>query len=213
MATHDLTKNAVTITGNHSFLAYALNKAREDHEALYEKMNKFDPQVEYSQYPTKAAYFLAFGRRIFSSETHIILISASLVEAIANMIYSDRADSEMFAILERATPIEKWVTLPKLYIPSYSLSKSGKLYNTLKLLISRRNNMLHPKPQILKGEGLIHKGNLTKKTKDEYKLHLDFCELPSLLVNNLKTYDSGSGTMIEMMFSMLPEQKRESLFK
>lgn len=213
MATHDLTKNAVTITGNHSFLAYALNKDREDHEALYDEINKFDPLVEYSQYPPKAAYFLAFGRRIFRSETHIILISASLVEAIANMFYCERADSEMFAILERATPIEKWVTLPKLYIPSYSLSKSGKLYNTLKLLISRRNGILHPKPQIMKGEGLIHKGNLTTKTKDEYNLHLEFCELPSLLVNNLKNYDTGAGTTIEAMFSMLPEQKRDSLFK
>ncbi len=213
MAIHDLTKDSLTITGNHSFLAYALNKAREEHEALYEEIKKFDPHVEYSHYPPKAAYFLAFGRRIFRSETHIVLIAASLVEAIANMFYSERADSEMFAILERAKPIEKWVTLPKIYIPSYSFSKSGKLYNTLKLLISRRNSLLHPKPQMIKGEGLVHKGNLTKKTKDEYTLHLDFCELPSLLLKNLKTHDSNAGTMLEIMFSMLPEQKKDALFK
>lgn len=212
MAVHDLTKDSTTIVGNHSYLAYALNKAREEHKALYEEIKNFNPKIEYSQYPPKAAYYLAFGRRIFRSETHIILLSASLVEAIANMFYCERADSELFAILERATPIEKWITLPNLFIPSYSLSKSGKLYNTLKLLISRRNAILHPKPQIIKGESLIHKGNLTKKTKDEYKLHLEFCELPSLLVNNLKIYDSGAGTMLEVMFSMLPEQIRDSLF-
>lgn len=213
MATHDLTQNAVTISGNHSFLAYSLNKAKEDHEALYEEINKFDPKIDYSQYPPKVAYFLAFGRRIFRSETHINLISASLVEAIANMFYSERADSEMLAILERGTPIEKWVTLPKLYIPSYSLPKSGKLYYTLKQLISRRNNILHSKPQMLKGESIIHKGNLTKKTKDEYKLHMEFCNLPSALVSNLKTYDQSAGTMIEFMFSMIPEQKQDTLFK
>ena len=171
MAIRDLTKQAVTISGHHFDLAYALQKAKEDHMALYEEIKEFDPREEYSQYPPKVAYFYAFSRRIFRSETHIVLISASLVEALANMFYSECADSEMFAILERATPIEKWLTLPRLYIPSYSFPKGGKLYNTLKLLISRRNSILHPKPQILKGEGLIHKGNLTKKTKDEYKLH------------------------------------------
>lgn len=213
MAIRDLTKQAVTITGHHFFIAYALQKAKEDHKALYEEIKKFDPLEEYSQYPPKVAYFVAFSRRIFRSETHIVLISASLVEALANMFYSERADSEMFAILERATPIEKWLTLPKLYIPSYSFQKGGKLYNTLKLLISRRNSILHPKPQMLKGEGLIHKGNLTKKTKDEYKLHLDFCELPSLLVHNLKANDPSAGTMLEIMFSMLPETKKNPLFK
>jgi hypothetical protein len=213
MANIDLTKQAVTITGNHFFLSYALQKAREDHEVLYEEINKFDPWEEYSQYQSKVAYFFAFSRRIFRSETHIVLIAASLVEALANMFYSERADSEMFAILERATPIEKWLTLPKIYIPSYFLPKGGKLYNTLKLLITRRNSILHPKPQMLKREGLIHRGNLTKKTKDEYKLHLDFCKLPSLLVHNLKNHDSSAGTMLEIMFSMLPETKKNPLFK
>jgi len=213
MANYDLTQNAITISGNHYFLAYALDKAREDHEALYEEVNKFDPQIEYSQYPSKVAYFFAFGRRIFRSETHIILISASLVEALANMFYSERADSELLAIIERSTPIEKWVTLPKLYIPSYSLPKNGKLYHTLKQLISRRNNILHSKPQMLKGEAIMHKGNLTKKTKDEYKLHMEFCDLPSALISNLKTYDQGASSTLEIMFSMRPEQRQDSLFK
>jgi hypothetical protein len=187
MAIIDLTKEAVTITGHHSFLSYALQKAKEDHKALYEEIKKFNPHEEYSQYPPKVAYFFAFSRRIFRSNTHIILISASLVEALANMFFSERADSELFAIFECATPI--------------------------KLLTSRRNSILHPKPRVLKGEGIIHKGNLIKKIKDEFKLHLDFCELPSLLVRNLKAHDRSAGTMLEIMFSMLPEKKNDPLFK
>lgn len=213
MATVDLTKNAVTIIGDHSFFAYALDKAREDYKALYEEVDEFDPQIEYSQYSPDAAYFFAFSRRLFRSETHIILISASLVEALANMFYSERADSEMLAIIERATPVEKWVTLPKMYIPSYSLPKSEKLYQTLKQLISRRNNVVHSKPQMLKGKTIMHKGNLIKRTKDEYKLHMEFCDLPAALISNLKTYDQIAGSKIEIMFSMGSEQRQNSLFK
>lgn len=59
----------------------------------------------------------------------------------------------------------------------------------------------------------MHKGNLIKRTKDEYKLHMEFCDLPAALISNLKTYDQIAGSMIEIMFSMGSEQRQDSLFK
>lgn len=205
MVTIDRTKEAVTITGNHVFLSYALKEAEKGHIALYGEIASFDPGKEYPQLKPNVAYFFAFARRIFRSEVNIILLASSLVEAMANMFYSERADRDTFSILERTKIIEKWVTLPKLYVPTYSLPKEGKIYKTLKELNTRRNSITHPKPHMIKGNNVLHKGNLYKRTSDEYKLHLEFCKLPCLLIEHLKKHDSSAGTDLEMMFSMLSE--------
>src|SRR5271157_3984258 len=96
MATIDLTKQAVTTTGNHFFLYYALKKAEEDHIALYDEIASFSPKKQYPQLKPNLAHFLVFARRIFRSEVNIILVASSLIEAMANMFYSEHADTEMF---------------------------------------------------------------------------------------------------------------------
>lgn len=207
MAVLDLTNKALTVSGNHLFLYYALEKAKEDHVALYEEMATFDPKEKYPKLDPKVARFFTFARRIFRSEINIILVTASLIEAMANLFYAENAPPEVFAVLERATPIEKWVELPKLYLPSYTFPKDGKLYNTLITLNKRRNSITHPKPHMVVGDRLLHKGNLYKPTSDEYKLHLEFCKLPLRLVANLKKHDQGAGTNLEMMFFLLPDVK------
>ena len=88
MAIIDLTEEAVTITGDHFFLYYALKKAEEDHIALYEEIAGFDPKEQYPQFEPKIAYLIAFARRIFGNEVNIVLVASSLIEAIANMFYS-----------------------------------------------------------------------------------------------------------------------------
>lgn len=212
MAALDLTNKALTISGNHHFLYYTLEKAKEDHIALYEEIATFNPKEKYPKLDPKFAHFVAFARRIFRSEVSIILVSASLIEGMANLFLAENASAEVFAVLERATPVEKWVELPKLYIPSYSFPRGGKLYNTLITLNRRRNSITHPKPHMEVGDRLLHKGNLYKTTSDEYKLHLEFCNLPLQLVENLKKHDRSAGTSLEMMFFVLPDLK-DPVFK
>jgi hypothetical protein len=200
VAVIDLSAEAVTTTGVHFYLYYVMRKAEEEYRDLKKEMEIFKPEEEYPGHEPRAAYYLAFSRREFRAEVSIVLVAASLVEAMANMFLSRHASSETFAILERATPIEKWVTLPKLLLPSYSLPKDEKTYKTLKLLSNRRNSITHPKPHLVKGSLMVHKGNLFKRTTDEYGLHLDFCALPLLLIENMKKYDESAGSDLELMF-------------
>ena len=57
MVTIDLTKEAVTTSGYHFYLAYTLQKAKEDHVSLYKEIKEFDPSEEYSQYPQEVALY------------------------------------------------------------------------------------------------------------------------------------------------------------
>jgi len=209
---HDLTHEAVTTSGTHFYLYYAMNKAQVDYLDLYKEMERFNPEEEYPGQEPKVAYFLAFSRRIFRAEVSIVLIASSLIEAMANVFLSQHATSESFSALERATPIEKWETLPKLFIQSYSLPKGERTYKTLKLLNKRRNCLTHPKPRVEKGDIILHKGNLFERTTDEYKLHQDFCALPSLLIENMKKHDMSAGTDLDVMF-LLSSDMDNPLFK
>jgi hypothetical protein len=202
---YDLTQDAVTTSGTHFYLYYALNKAEGDYLDIYKEMERFNPEKEYPGHEPKVAYYLAFSRKIFRAEVSIVLIASSLVEAMANVFLSQHATSETFSILERATPIEKWETLPKLYIQGYSLPKGGCTYNILKLLNKRRNCLTHPKPRMEKGDFILHKGNLFERTTDEYKLHQDFCALPSMLIENMKNHDMRAASNLDIMFLMSSE--------
>lgn len=199
MAVVDLTKYAESISG-HFFLSYALKKAKEEHKALYDEIANFKPDENNTQYPPEFAFHLAFADKVSISELNIVLIASSLVKACANLFYAKKTDTEMFSILERTTPIQKWTTLPKLFIPNYSLPKSEKKYKTLKVLNERRNSLMHPKPLMSKGEKVLHQGNLYTKTSNEFALHLDFCELPHQLVQNLKSFDNETGFYLEALF-------------
>ena len=110
MATHDLTQNAVTISGNHSFLAYSLNKAREDHEALYEEINKFDVTIapycerltgdERSGVGTgsKIYHYFAMGKPVVIS----YMAGLSTVNLPEGFLYMARSDEEYPALVNRA---------------------------------------------------------------------------------------------------------------
>jgi hypothetical protein len=164
MAVYDATKEGTTIGGHHFSLSYVLQHAKDDLINLFKKIEEFKPHEVYPAYEPKVAYHLAFNDRIFEQEVHVVLVASSMIEAMANMLLSKYTDSETFAVLERANPIEKWVTLPGLFVPGYSFRKDGSLYNTLKLLIARRNALTHPKPQIVIGDKIIHRGNTPKRS-------------------------------------------------
>lgn len=203
MAVYDLTQEALTTSGAHFHLHYAVKKSEAEYLDLYREIEEFDPKKEYPHYEPRVAYVLAFSRRKFRAEVNIVLTVSSLVEAMANVFLSRHAESDAFSILERATPIEKWETLPKLYIKDYSLPKGETTYRILKLLNQRRNCLTHPKPRMKKGGEVLHKGNLFETTPDEFKLHQQFCALPAMLTENMKKYDNNDAASdLDIMFLM-----------
>jgi hypothetical protein len=202
MTVYDLTQEAITTSGTHFYLYYAVKKSEAEYLDLIREIEGFDPKNEYPNYEPKVAYLFAFSRRIFRTEVNIILTVSSLIEAMANVFLSRHAASDTFSILERATPIEKWETLPKLYIKDYSLPKGETTYQILKLLNQRRNCLTHPKPRMEKGGEILHKGNLFETTHDEFKLHQQFCALPAMLTENMKKYDNDAASDLDIMFLM-----------
>lgn len=207
MAEDDKLTDELIIQSNHFFLSYCLKKEEEEYIATYNEISVFEHNEQYPGIMPELASHFAFGRRIFRSEVNIVLVAASMIEAMANMFYSEHADSEMFSIIQRATPIDKWVTLPRIYIPNYSLPKNEKIFCLLKSLISRRNSITHQKPNFVKGGAILHKGNVYSRTSNECKLHIDFCRLPGLLVQHLSKYDKVAGRSLELMFFTLVDDK------
>ena len=205
MAKIDLTSQSYKVEGDHSFMFYALHKEKNDYKARVNEIKAFNSEKKYSEDSLTNGY--KFAAQLFRRENNIVLIAHSLIEAMANMFYSKYADSETFAILERSKLIEKWVTLPKLFIPSYIFQKDVKEYEILDKLIKRRNSLAHAKPKISKGNDVLQKGNLHKKTTNEYNLHLSFCSLPKGLVDNLKSHNQNAGFYLETMFSIRPDKE------
>lgn len=206
MTVRDLRQEAITTSGNHFYLYYAVKKSETEYMELNREIEEFDPQIQYPDHLQNLAYHLAFSRRIFRAEVNIVLTVSSLVEAMANVFLSKHAAAETFSVLERATPIEKWETLPKLYIQNYSLPKGETTYRIFKLLNQRRNCLTHPKPRIEKGGAILHKGNLFEPTPDEFKLHQQFCALPLMLTENMKKFDIGEASHLDIMFLMSESQ-------
>lgn len=203
MATIDATKGQVSYAGENFLLSYALRCAKEDFLHLLDEIKKFDPKNSYPNHEPRVAYQLEFGKKLYRQTVLIVLVASAMIEALANLLLSENADSDTFAILERATPIEKWVTLPKIFISNYELPKDKELYNQLRLLNVRRNSITHSKPEIKIDDKIIHRGNMPKRGNKENALHLAFCDLPEKLIDNLGKYDQHQAVKLKIFFSMM----------
>ncbi len=121
--------------------------------------------------------------------TLLIIESCTLIEGLANLYLSLKCDAELFSTLEKATVIEKWTTIPALLIEGYHLDKSRSTYKHLVELVKLRNSIIHPKPIVIVGGILKHKGAHSKRSNNEHKAILSYVRLPIRLVENLIKYD------------------------
>ena len=88
-----------------------------------------------------------------------------------------------------------------MFIPNYEFPKGEVLNENLKLLIKRRNAIAHPKVEIKIDDEIIHKGNVSESHNNEIILHLNFCDLPEQLVDNLKKYDRSQAFELEIFLT------------
>jgi hypothetical protein len=151
--------------------------------------------LQYSEYYEanfrKHGKFVEAFEELEERKVSIILLCASLVEALANAYLSLKLETEQFNLLEMQNPVEKWVTAPTFFLPNYSLPKGGDLYQGLKTLFARRNGITHMKPEVRKNGKLVHKGNHPRAEYEHDQIRLWY-SLPSSLLQHLSKFDTSN---------------------
>jgi hypothetical protein len=89
----------------------------------------------------------------------IIILTAALCESCINTWLALNLDDDCFSIIERVSPVEKWVKVPKLIIKNYKFPLGQVLYTDLKELFRCRDSIMHQKAEIKTSDGILHKGN------------------------------------------------------
>lgn len=118
-----------------------------------------------------------------------LLLAAACVEAIANLYLSLKTSSDQFAVLERATFLEKWSVVPSFVIPGYTLPKNCELYQDVRRLQTRRNALMHLKEKVMDDGVVVHAGSMPEHAGDEHCFVKRCRSLPDRLVSHLASFD------------------------
>ena len=100
-----------------------------------------------------------------------------------------KATPDQVSVLERTRFVEKWTTVPSIFLPSYTLDKSGELYQDLKKLSVRRNALAHLKENISTGGVVLPAASLPESPGDEPKFVIGCETLADRLVQHLASFD------------------------
>jgi len=91
----------------------------------------------------------AFVARIMTLYTQVTLLSAALCEAKINLALewacAVARKAELFDLVERSTPVEKWQHGPKIFVADYELPPGAAESETLIRVFSERNRLMHAK--------------------------------------------------------------------
>ena len=169
----------------HVHLNLALADAVEEYKTLSYEIQKHPPLSEETATAELTRLYYLHEEKCIT----VILLAAACVEAVVNFYLATKTTPEQFAVLERATFIDKWVVLPSLFLKDYTFPKGSVLYQDLKLLHNRRNSLLHLKATITEGGKIVHKGTELTVPSDE-KVFIERCaSLPDRLVRHITSFD------------------------
>jgi len=182
--------NSFSATAFHAVLGKALEIQFTQYLELWKDVQEFGfkSQID-GESDSWQNYFRRFGFTVDSSRIIITLLSCSYLEGMINFYIESKTDAEQFIIFDRRPLLEKWVTIPRLFIPQYTLPKNEQLYNDLFLLIKERNAIAHPKPIFDINGKRVHKGDEHKPPINGHEFTLRNASLPSKLIENLWRYD------------------------
>jgi hypothetical protein len=176
-------------------LNVALHDMVSEYEQLHERMQKQPPLTE----ETATAEALLLHYTLEQKRATALLLAASCVEAVANLYLSLKVNPDQFAVLERATFLEKWTVVPSLLVAGYTLPKDGELYQDVRRLQIRRNALLHLKEEVTRGDVVVHPGSIPEAAGDEYFFVNRCRSLPDRLASNLASFDkTGNMTQVQM---------------
>jgi hypothetical protein len=119
----------------------------------------------------------------------VTILAAVYVEALANLFLAFKLNGDQLAAIDRTEILQKWATLPTLFLPEYKFPKSETLYADLKLLIAHRNSIAHMKPQISSGSTVLHEGNLPTQINIHQQIQR-WDSLPENLITHLGKFDT-----------------------
>ena len=185
-------------SGYQTYLHLALDDAVADYQKVQSAVAQQPPLTE----ETATLELTMLHYALEQKRATAILLAASCVEAVANLYLGFKATPEQFAVLERATFLEKWTVLPSLFLPAYTFPKDGELYQDLKRLLARRSALAHLKEEVSLGGVILHPGSRPKSAGDE-PVFVGRCQsLPERLVSHLASFDKTDAlTMINMILT------------
>jgi hypothetical protein len=167
-----------------SFVPRPISDYSEEYEAQLKETRKNNPQATEEQitewvkrdmsFFSSAWYqaFKLFYGRFEAEYATIIILSHALCEAIINMILAlglaNKGTTHLFPMLERRDIQQKFRRGPKYFSPTYSLSPSSSIFQTLKYLTAQRNALVHLKIQVeVNGEEVLKGSDFRRKSYDE----------------------------------------------
>lgn len=133
----------------------------------------------YIGYSPELQFWQRFEKEFPAVMVMITLTSHALCEAVIN---ADLAiglhyvgKSKLFSVLEKSSLLDKWTSAPLKFNDLYKLSKSGKMFETLKALCKLRNTLTHQKIQLQNENGeTVYAGNqagtISMEPKDRLQL-------------------------------------------
>lgn len=165
------------------------------HVALYDAVAEYEQvQERVEQQPslteeTATLELTVLHHTLEQKRATALLLAASCVEAVANPYLGLKVTPDQFAVLERATFLEKWTVVPSLLVAGYALPKDGELYQDVKRLQVRRNALAHLKEEVTSGGMVVHRGSIPEGAGDEHFFIRRCRLLPDRLVSHLASFD------------------------
>lgn len=181
----DVTGATLGLTGSHAYLAEAIRLEVKAYRAIFARL-------------TKAGQ--SWSTHLEIRGITLTVLTGAYLEALINLYLSLKMNNEQFDLIDKASPLEKWVTAPKLFLPEYTFPKSESSYGDLKRLFSRRNQIVHMRPELRRGATLIHKGNSFISSPDNHRATLRWLKLPQTLITHLGRFDKSADFQL---FSMM----------
>lgn len=172
-------------SGYQTYLYLALGDAIDEYQKVKAKVAQQQPLTDETATPTLTMLHYTLEKRRATA----LLLAASCVEAVANLYLAFKATPEQFAVLERATFLEKWTAIPSLFVAGYTFPKDGELYQDLKRLHARRNALVHLKEKVSLGGVVLHPGSFPESSGDEHVFVARCRSLPERLVSHLASFD------------------------
>lgn len=174
-------------------LHLALLEAVAKYAEAWQQISQSPPLTEESATPELTVLHYSLEQKRATA----LLLGGACVEALANLYLALKTTADQFAVLQRATFIEKWTVVPSLFLPRYVIRKDSVLYQDLKRLHSGRNALAHLKEEVTSEGVVIHRPSVPERTSDEHVFIGRCATLPSRLVEHLGTFDH-SDAMIHL---------------
>ena len=173
-------------SGYQVYLHLALRDAVADYAKAWDALRDQPPLTE----STATVELTLLHYHLEQRRAVVLLLTASCVEAVANFCLACKATPDQFTVLERATFLEKWTTVPSLFLPGYSLPRDGELFQDLKRVHDRRNALMHLKENVSIAGVTTSLKSTPARAGDEH-IFIPRCgTLPDRLFSHLCTFDT-----------------------